>query len=65
MLANGRNGYTSLNSDNYYDEIQGVLAATLDGNKTNIDGIQFSSNGKYLVSSAEGKLRKIILLCLK
>ena len=54
MLTNGRNGYSSLNSKNYYDEIQGVLAATLDGNKSNIDGIEFSSNGKYLVSSAAG-----------
>ncbi|XP_028396746.1 transducin beta-like protein 2 isoform X4 [Dendronephthya gigantea] len=52
MLSNGRNGYSSLNSNNYYDEIQGVLAATLDGNKTDIDGIEFSSNGKYLISSA-------------
>jgi WD40 repeat protein len=65
MLTNGRNGYSSLNTDNYYDEIQGVLAATLDGSKTNIDGIEFSSNGKYLVSSARGKLRKIIPLMSK
>ena len=55
MLANGRSGYTTLNSNNYYDDVQGVLAATLDGNETSIDGIQFSSNGKYLVSSAAGK----------
>ena len=55
MLTSGRNGYSSLNSKNYYEEIQGVLAATLDGNKSNIDGIEFSSNGKYLVSSAAGK----------
>lgn len=55
MLTNGRNGYNSLDTKNYYEDIQGVLAATLDGNKTNIDGIQFSSNGKYLVSSAAGK----------
>jgi WD40 repeat protein len=64
MLANERSGYTSLtNSKSYYDDVQGVLAATLEGNKTSIDGIEFSSNGKYLVSSAAGKLGKVIAPC--
>lgn len=55
MFTNGKNGYDSLSSTNYYEDVQGVLAATLQGNEADIDGVQFSSNGKYLVSSSAGK----------
>ena len=56
MLANGRNGYHLLQSSTKnYEDIQGVLAATLNGNKENIEGVQFTNNGKYLVTSAAGR----------
>lgn len=59
MLKNGRNGYHAVDSATNYEDIQGILAATLNGNEANIDGVEFSSNGKYLVSSAAGELNFI------